>query len=238
MHTSNQRAASRTDRATQPVTTVSGPIRMRGPRGMRPAVPFIPNKPLKPARDADRPSAVTSGRDRREPARDRGGRPAGRTARGARRVPRVPGHTVQWRDADVEAAELRGGGLAEQVRARRPQTSDHRRVVVRDAVGEHDRGLRVRPAGHGRQLLHRDGHASEREVDVGRGRDLAAASTSRWVNALSVLASIASRHASNASIGFSSPRRNASTSEQASPNHGSGMRTGSQMKRRDLAAVG
>src|SRR5262245_23444906 len=32
-----------------PSTTVSGPIIVLGPRGMRPAVPFMPNRPQNPA---------------------------------------------------------------------------------------------------------------------------------------------------------------------------------------------
>ena len=47
--TSYQRATSRTDRARQPTTTVSGAIVVFGPRGIRPAVPFMPTSPLKPA---------------------------------------------------------------------------------------------------------------------------------------------------------------------------------------------
>ena len=48
-----------------------------------------------------------------------------------------------------------------------------------------------------------------------------AASMSRWLKALSPDSSIAANDASRASVGLMAPARNASTSEQASPNHGS-----------------
>ena len=71
LHTSNQRAVSRTDRARQPSTTVIGAMPVRGPRGMRPAVPFMPTRPLNPRGDADRPAAVAAGGDRDEARRRR-----------------------------------------------------------------------------------------------------------------------------------------------------------------------
>ena len=49
LHTSNQRAVSRTDRLMQPRTAVSGSISVWGPLGMRPKVDLSPNMPVKPA---------------------------------------------------------------------------------------------------------------------------------------------------------------------------------------------
>src|ERR1700722_8446914 len=49
LHTSYQRAASRTDRDRQPMTAVSGSISVWGPLGMRPNVALRPSSPVKPA---------------------------------------------------------------------------------------------------------------------------------------------------------------------------------------------
>ena len=49
LQTSNQRAASRTERDRQPTTAVSGSISVLGPLGMRPNVDLSPNRPVKPA---------------------------------------------------------------------------------------------------------------------------------------------------------------------------------------------
>src|SRR3990172_11518116 len=43
---SYQRAASRTLRATVPLTAASWPMEARGPRGMRPKEPFMPTRPV------------------------------------------------------------------------------------------------------------------------------------------------------------------------------------------------
>ena len=49
LHTSNQRAVSRTLRVMPPMVTVRLPYCACGPRGMRPYVDFNPTRPVKPA---------------------------------------------------------------------------------------------------------------------------------------------------------------------------------------------
>ncbi len=182
-------------------------------------------QPVEPGRNADRSAAVAAGRDRHQPARDRGGRAARRTAGGAGRVPRVAGDAVQLGDADVEAAELRCRGLAEEVGARRskprrPSSSRDRRCGPRTRATP-----RCRASPSPVELLHGDRHATEGQVDVGGDRAFACRVDvevrervqrrwRRWRRDMPR----ALRPAS------SSPDRNASTSEQASPSHGPGMR--------------
>ena len=49
LHTSNQRAVSRTLRVKHPVVVVRLPFEAPGPRGIRPYVAFKPTSPVKPA---------------------------------------------------------------------------------------------------------------------------------------------------------------------------------------------
>ena len=69
-------AASRTDRARLPRTTVFGRLNAFGLRGIRPNVPFMPEEPGVAGRDPDRPAAITTGGEADEPARNRSGRTA------------------------------------------------------------------------------------------------------------------------------------------------------------------
>ena len=187
----------------------------------------MPNSPLKPAGMRIEPPPSPPDAIGTSPPATAAAEPPDEPPGGAGRVPRVAGDAVQRGDADVEAAELAMPWSGR--RGRRPPARSRvtmRRVAIGDAVREHERRLGVGPALDRVELLHADRHAAEREVDVGRApRVRVRASMSRCVNALSSLASMAAREASSSSTGERSPDRNASTSEQASPNHGvSGMR--------------
>src|SRR5690348_1531451 len=70
------------------------------------------------ARDADRPAAVGAECERRDAGGDRGRGAGARAARGLCRIPRIARDAGERAIADRLAAELAGGGLADQDRAR------------------------------------------------------------------------------------------------------------------------
>ena len=120
LHTSNQRAVSRTDRDTQPTTTVRLPYGAIGDRGMRPNVLFRPTRPQKPAGiRIDPPPSPPVASVTSPPATAAAVPPD--DPPGVRAVlPRVVRRAVQHGPRDVDAAELRRRGLA------RPSTAPPR----------------------------------------------------------------------------------------------------------------
>ena len=218
LQTSNHRAVSRTERVMQPDDHGEGWL--EGPRAPRdaPVGRLEAEQPGEPGRDADGAATVAAAGDG-EQASGHGRRRATRgAARGALGVPGVAGGAVQLGAGAVDAAELRGGGLAGQDGAGGPEPGDLGRVVGGHPVGEDQRGLGVGPPPDGLELLDPrsgtppKGRETSAEAAVSR-----AASASRWLKALSSDASMAARDASRASTGESVPSRKASTREQASP---------------------
>ena len=112
-----------------------GRVNACGPRGMRPNVPFIPSRPVYPAgmRIEPPPSPPVASVSR--PPDDRSGGAARRATDGAAVPPRVVRDAVELRDADVEPAELAGGGRARRARHRR-----RRRAARRGATCAAPRG--------------------------------------------------------------------------------------------------
>ena len=121
--------------------------------------------------DPDGATPVPAGGDGQQTAGHSRGRAARGAARGPVGVPRVAGDAVELGGRAVDAPELGRRGLASQNCARSPQPGDVSGVVLRYPVGKDERGLGVGPSLHGLELLDPDGHAPERQGDVG-GRGL------------------------------------------------------------------
>ena len=224
--TSNQRAVSRTERARQPTddrqVAVLG-VRRRAGSGRTCA--FRPTSPREAGRDADRAAAVAAGGERagsrrRPPPPSRPtSRPAcGRAATGCGSTP--------W--STVRVTLTPPNSLAVVCPARTaPPWSRMRCTIVEVCRGRSVARTAPRPAVSGQpfdlvELLHADRHAAERQGRrrrrPARGR---ACSRSRWQNAFSVAGVDGGVGRPRAPRrGERSPRRNASTSEQASPCHG------------------
>ena len=168
LHTSNQRAVSRTERDTHPTTTVRGGWSAAGPLGMRPKVDLSPNRPVKPAgMRMEPPPSPPLAMGRRPPATAAADPPE--DPPGVRSgIPRVAGGPVELGRGAVDAAELGGRGLAGQDRPGGPEPGHLGGVVVGDPVLEDQRGLGVGPPVDRLELLHPDGDPAEGEGDVGR----------------------------------------------------------------------
>ena len=130
-------------------------------------------QPREAGRDPDRPTSVAPARDREDAAGHRGGGAAGGASRGAVANPRVVRRPVQLGGGEVDAAELRRGGLSREHRTGGPETGHLGRVARGHLVLEDERGLRVGPAGDGLELFDPHRHAAEGERDVGRRGGLA-----------------------------------------------------------------
>ena len=136
--TSSNAAASRTERVSTPSTVVPYVGRSSsGPKDTTPRVGFNPTSPQNDAGLTDRPGTVGPVRHRAQPRAERGRRAAARTARGPRRVPRIPTRAV--------AARSRSCCCRTPVRSsfRRSRTLRHGSVrrrgrrCGRGVVGEH-----------------------------------------------------------------------------------------------------
>ena len=150
--TSNQRAVSRTDRETQPTTTVRLPYAAIGDRGIRPNVLFRPTSPQKPAGIRIDPPPSPPVASVTMPPATAAARAARRSAGRVPVLPRVVRRAVQNGPRDVDAAELRRRGLADQHGAAAVADAfDVEARVVGDAVLERDRRVGERPAGRRRR---------------------------------------------------------------------------------------
>ena len=114
----NSSAASSTVRAIGP-TWASVVVADTGHTGMRPNCPLIAASPVRqPGMRTEPPPSVPSA-NRRDAGRDRRRRAGARAARRLVQIPRIAGDAGERAVADRLAAELAGGGLADQD-ARRP----------------------------------------------------------------------------------------------------------------------
>ena len=114
----NSSAASSTVRAIGP-TWASVVVADTGHTGMRPNWPLMAASPVRqPGMRIEPPPSVPSANGVM-PAGDRGGRAGARAARRLAEIPRIAGDAGERAVADRLAAELAGGGLADQD-ARRP----------------------------------------------------------------------------------------------------------------------
>ena len=237
LQTSNQRAVSRTERDRQPSTAVSGSISVCGPLGIRPKVAFSPNRPGEAGRDPDGAAAVTTGGDGEQAAGDRGRRAARGAARRALQVVGVRGRAVQAGVGAVDAAELRRRRLPGQHGPGRTKARRHGPVVVRHPVLEDQGCLGLGPPLDRVELLDADGHAAEGQAARRPWRPCArACSSSTKQTAFSFDDAMAASDPSRASVGEMVPARKASTSEQASPSHGSAVTHGEPTGRPSLVA--
>ena len=119
-------------------------------------------------RDADRARDVAAELQRREPGRDRCGRPARRSARRPRQIPRVARRPVHRVVALVIGRRERHVGLAERDGARRPEQGHRLRVACRDVVGELREAARRRHPRNLPGVLDRDRQPVQRAAAIGR----------------------------------------------------------------------
>ncbi len=190
-----------------------------GDIGIRPIRRLQPDEPAEAGRDADRAAAVAAGGQREDAAGDGRRRAARRAARRAVELPRVARRAVEHGAGDVDAAELGGRrlagehGPAEVAEPLRPASRwpwrSRRRTARR-------RGCSGQPATWSSSLTPIGTPPNGSDTSAAAAAAVAR-SRSRWQNAFSGLASMAAKTASSSSTGERSPRRNASTSEQASP---------------------
>jgi hypothetical protein len=113
-------------------------------------------------RNPDRPSAVGSQCDGGHARCDAGRRAGARAARSLGQVPWVARTAGQGRVPHGFAAELAGGGLADDYRAGAAQALDGNRIGRRDVVRHAARSKSQRCTADRDQILHRDRHAEQR----------------------------------------------------------------------------
>ena len=114
LHTSNQRAVSRTDRERQPWVTVIAPQLGVGRQRDASVRGLQPDQAGEAGGDPDRAAAVAAGAERDEPAGDRRRGAAGRSTGGRAELPRVVRRAVEHGAGDVDATELGRRRLAHQ----------------------------------------------------------------------------------------------------------------------------
>ena len=220
LHTSNQRAVSRTDRDRQPTVTVRLPYAAIGVSGMRPNVLFRPTSPVKPAGiRIDPPPSPPVASVTRPPAT-------------AAAVPPdeppgvcpcchglwvVPCRTVRVTLTPPNSDAVVWPTSTAPPRSRMRSTLRLVYSATRSLNGT-DASVYGQPATWSSSLTP-IGTPPNGRLTSARAAARSAFSRSRWQNAFRSLASIASYVAASSSTGERSPRRNASTREHASPCH-------------------
>ncbi len=138
-----------------------------GPLGDPPVVRLQAEHARESGRDPNGPAPVTTRCDGEEAARHRRRSPSRGPARRALEVPGVTRRSVETRVRDVDAAELTGGRLGGEDRARAPQAAYLCGGVGRHSIGVDERRLGERPTLDRLELFDADGNPSEGKRHIG-----------------------------------------------------------------------
>ena len=159
-HSEQQRdiAHVATDRAYMSQRRIGGDRKHRHATELR----FDAEEARHRCRNPDRSSTIGSQCDSSHARCDTGRRAGARAARGLGQIPWVARTAGQGRVPHGFAAELAGGGLADDHRAGAAQALDGNRIDRRDVVRHAARSKSQRCAADRNQILHRDRHAEQR----------------------------------------------------------------------------